>query len=277
MKRIIGIKIFIAALVLGGIFTSCTTLPDYETVGFCLPQNGDRVIYIQGKNSKLLLEPMAGSLGVEEYEEIEPLLEQTDRIYLVNRGEELFIQGEGDYSKGRINFFLGTNRDWKKRKIGPFGTYESESTGLQIIFPDSHFFFLSMGNLAEILASYQEGGSPFFPFERDREKQESFLMTIDLERGAFLPIQEIIKTPFTMIEVALTPSEEESFLMDVTLWGEEGKGRMLGTALKIFLLTSIGRDVMRAETKTGDNFAQIIDINVKLDFLMNMLGLEGEK
>lgn len=260
--------------ILGLLAASCATTPPGGAAAYCLPGDGETQAYVKGDESRAVLGPLAESLGIEDFDQIEPLLDRTDRIYLVMRGNELFVQGEGDYSRGMINLSLGTNREWEKRKIGRYKVYESEETGLQIVFPDSRFFFLSRGSIGELLSLYSRGGSPYYPFDDRQKEQEALLVNWLLEGGNRLPLQDVIKTPFAAVELAITPAEE-GFLLDVTLRGEAGKGRVLGSALKFFLLASVGRDVMKAESEIGDDFARIVDIGVDPDFLVGLLGQES--
>ncbi len=268
-KNIFPILIILLSL----IFFSCRTVPVNEGAAYYLPDDGDRTLYLDGSKAEAFLRPMTESFGVDDYESIEPLLKATERIYLVTRGEALFIQGQGDYNTGFISFVLRTNRDWKKEKIGPFKTYYSQSTSLQLAFPDSRTFFISQGNLSDLLEAYHGGGSVHYPFTPEREKSESLLLRLSLDKGDLLPMQELLKIPFKSAEMALSPGEDDLLLMDVSLRGEENSGRVMGTALKLFLLASVGRSVMNSPMETGNDFASISDVSVDLDFLLDMIGI----
>ena len=43
--------------------------------------------------------------------------------------------------------------------------------------------------------------------------------------------------------------------------------------MKLFLLASIGRDVMKSSLDTGDDYARMSDIPVDFDFLLGLLGI----
>ncbi|MDC7220397.1 MAG: hypothetical protein PQJ59_10675 [Spirochaetales bacterium] len=255
------------------LFFSCSTVPVNTGQAYYLPADGERVLYLAGAEADRFLRPMADSLGVEDYGKIEPILEETDRFYLVSRGDALFIQGQGDYNTGFINFVLGANRGWEKEKIGPFKTYRSESTSLQLAFPDGKTFLMSQGHLEEILDAYFAGGSQDYPFSSDLEGKEALLVRLDLEGEGALSLQSVLNMPLRTALIALSPAQGETLLMDVELVGEEQSGRLMGTALKLFLLASVGRDAMKAALETGNDYARVTDVPVDLDFLMNMIGI----
>lgn len=261
--------LFLSALIL----ISCATVPVNLTKAYYLPAEGGKTLYLNGSGAELFLEPLAETMGVDDYGKIKPILEKTEKIYLVNERNVLYIQGRGDYNSGFINLFLKANREWQKEKIGPFKAYRSRSTGLQMAFPDRSTFLISDGALSDLLDSYFIGGSQDYPFDPAREKEESLLLRYSLEKDSVIPLQSYMKTPFKMIEIALTPREDGLLLMDVKLQGEEKSGRFLGTALKLFLLASIGRDVMKSSLDSGDDYARMSDIPVDFDFLLGLLGI----
>ncbi|MDC7224902.1 MAG: hypothetical protein PQJ60_14235 [Spirochaetales bacterium] len=250
---------------------SCQTVPVNKGTAYYLPGEGDRILYLDGGEADRFLKPMADSLGMEGYGKIQPILKETDRIYLVTRGEALYIQGQGEYSTGFINLVLGTNREWRKEKIGPYRAYRSESTALEVAFPDGNTFLLSQGGMEELLDAYHGGGSQDYPFPADREEGEALLLRLSLEEGNVFPVQ--LKTPLKTAEMALTPGEGETLYMDVGLWGDENSGRLMGSALKLFLLASVGRAAMNSPVETGDDYALIRDVPVDFDFLMKMMGI----
>ena len=268
-----SVRLLLMPVVFMAVLFSCKTVPANPGMAYYLPADGDRVLSLDGKDADRFLRPMADSMGMEDYEKIKPILEETDRFYLVTRGEALFIQGQGNYNTGFISFVLGSNRDWKKEKIGPFKTYRSESTSMQLAFPDDRTFLISQGYISDLLDSYYGGGSMEYPFSAEKEKSESLLIRVSLEDGEGLPMQDILKIPFKSAELALSAGDGELFLMDVALKGEKDSGRIMGTALKLFLLTSVGREVMKAPMETGNDYASISDVSVDFDFLLNMIGI----
>jgi hypothetical protein len=257
-----------------GVFllASCQTLPENFTHAYYLPQEGERHLYMKGNEADHLLKPMADSFGMDEYGKIEPILEETDRIYLVTKGDAIYIQGQGDYNAGFISFILGANRDWEKEKIGSFKAYRSVSTSMELIFPDERTFLLSQGNLTELLDLYQRGGSQSYPFTTEEEAAEALLLRVSLEGEDVLPMQSFLKTSLKMVEIGLNPLEGGNVSLDVILWGEENSGRLLGSALKLFFMASLGRSAMDIPLESGNDYARMNDVPVDFDFLINMIG-----
>ncbi len=275
MKKM-TIHTLLKGLLISGLFLSllsCVTVPVNLAAAYYLPSDGDRVLYLDGSRADDFLRPMADSLNMEDYEKIRPIMEKTARIYLVTRDDVLYVQGQGDYNRGFINFFLGANREWEKEKIGPFKAYHARSAALQIAFPDNFTFLISNGSLSDLLDSYYGGGTQEYPFDPLREREESLLLRLSLDRGNLIPLQSFMKTNFRAAEMALSPGEDGRLLMDVRLEGEEKSGKLLGSALKLFLLASLGRDVMKASLETGSDYALMSDIPVDYDFLLGLIGI----